>query len=247
MINKVFLQKENGEFVSPCTFDAFKLFKWLGYETEFFEEKDLESLNLSKHTLVVGWVRVYLNALKILGVTIPEPIDYPDELESYFDRKIFLSTMGWVREQIHKKSNPFFVKPYEQKSFLAFEAQGRDCLLFYGHVPDSEKVWISDIKEFESEYRCFIHRGKLIGMKHYLGNFKIFPNISDIENMISLYQHSPLAYGLDVGIVKGKTILVEVNDSFALGNYGWYTTNYCSMLESRWLELTKELYKDGRN
>ena len=37
----------------------------------------------------------------------------------------------------------------------------------------------------------------------------------------------------------GKTLLVEVNDSYALGHYGLRTIPYARMIEARWEEMTQ--------
>ena len=36
---------------------------------------------------------------------------------------------------------------------------------------------------------------------------------------------------------EGKTVLIEINDGFSLGNYGMKSYEYARFLEARWDEL----------
>ena len=40
-----------------------------------------------------------------------------------------------------------------------------------GSIPDDTKILVSEVVDMESEYRCFIHKGKLVGSKNYTGDF----------------------------------------------------------------------------
>lgn len=43
---------------------------------------------------------------------------------------------------------------------------------------------------------------------------------------------------MDWGVTEdGRTLLVEVNDGFALGNYGVRLFEYTAMIEARWRQL----------
>lgn len=102
--------------------------------------------------------------------------------------------------------------------------------------------WIKPVMEwveFQSEWRVFVHRGEVKGVSHYSGDPLLFPNADRITEMITAWDSKPpVAYALDVGLCKGETLLVEVNDAFALGSYGLNGKNYVDMVENRWLELT---------
>ena len=61
--------------------------------------------------------------------------------------------------------------------------------------------------------------------------------------MLSILNNSdmPISYSLDVGVDdQGDTLLVEVNDCYALGNYGLDATTYTNMLYDRWKEIVGE-------
>jgi hypothetical protein len=60
--------------------------------------------------------------------------------------------------------------------------------------------------------------------------------------IIEDWTEQPIAYSIDLGTLgqdrySMDTALVEVNDSFALGNYGIPSVVYAKMIEARWFEM----------
>ena len=44
---------------------------------------------------------------------------------------------------------------------------------------------------------------------------------------------------MDFGVTdKGETVLIEVNDGFAVASYGLFHIDYAKFLSARWAELT---------
>lgn len=53
------------------------------------------------------------------------------------------------------------------------------------------------------------------------------------------FSDAPNGYGIDFGVTDdGRTLLIEVNDGYALGSYGMYYLDYAKLLSARWAELT---------
>lgn len=49
-------------------------------------------------------------------------------------------------------------------------------------------------------------------------------------------------YGINFGVTsKGETLLVEVNEGYALGCYGLFLDLYVKLIITRWAELTDTL------
>lgn len=45
---------------------------------------------------------------------------------------------------------------------------------------------------------------------------------------------------MDWGVTDdNRTLLIEVNDGYALGNYGLHPSLYAALLEARWHEITR--------
>jgi hypothetical protein len=60
-----------------------------------------------------------------------------------------------------------------------------------------------------------------------------------IENAVSEYKNAPNGYAIDFGVTDdGRTLLIEVNDGYALGSYGLFYLDYAKLLSARWAQLT---------
>ena len=257
---KVLIQKNKaGEFPNINFFQADVGFKELGYHIEYFYSENGQCYSSPyrtdvvpcKETVVVGGIPVINWFYDKLGVTNPHLEDYPDELVRHTGRTLTQVTIGWVREQIQKdleenQINQYFIKPLAgaRKSFTGHIVSRFVDLLKTSCLDDGVIVWYSNVIKFVSEYRAFVHKGKLVGLKHYKGDFRIFPLTHVIDDMIKAYITAPVAYSLDVGIADPEhhtlhTRLIEVNDSNALGCYGLHPVTYANMIADRWNEVMK--------
>ena len=73
------------------------------------------------------------------------------------------------------------------------------------------------------------------------------PDPEVIRKAVQDYKTAPAGYSLDFGLTDtGKTLLIEVNDGYALGSYGLFYIDYAKLLAARWAELTgtEDEYKD---
>jgi hypothetical protein len=106
-------------------------------------------------------------------------------------------------------------------------------------VGSDQEIYISTPIDFLSEYRVYVNRGKIIDVKHYFGNWRLFPDPVIIDDMVSKVNSiMPISYSVDVGILEdGTTALVECNDGYALGNYGVESKEYAGMIRDRWWEI----------
>ena len=60
----------------------------------------------------------------------------------------------------------------------------------------------------------------------------------DYEKIINKYIDQPIAYSIDVGINNNnETILIEINDMWAIGHYGFDKNLYTKMCVSRIKEI----------
>jgi len=235
-VKTAYLQKHQGEFVAPSVFSAYEGFRFYGYRCVGFEEEELSSLDLTPETPVVGWVRTVQRALRRLAVPVPPPIDYPEALRLWFGRAIEPTTLGAVRGQ----TTDLFVKPVEHKLFTGFLVNDpRDWEEAEGFADDTP-VWRSEVVDFVSEWRCYVEDQRLVGLRHYLDDPWILPDKATVLQMIRAWDDAPAGCAIDVGITRdGRTLLVEVNDGYALGDYGLAGLTYTDVLLSRWAQLVR--------
>ena len=235
----VYIQTHSdGRFLNTNVFVAFEGFRALGYEIKTFVLDDLATLPLSPNAIVVGNIGTVWRALEKLGVPQPPYLLTPECLKPFLGRDEWMSTLGGVRSLAQV---PIFIKPLERdKTFTGHVVKVFRDLIETAPFPDDLPVLAQTPVEFSSEWRVFMLKGEVLGVGHYHGDPLLFPDSSVIKTMLSTYTTttSPAAYVLDVGITReGQTLLVELNDGYALGAYGLPAHHYARLLEARWDEL----------
>jgi hypothetical protein len=237
----VYLQKVGGEFHNINTFTAWQGFIERGAHVEFFAAAELESLPISSETPVVAGIPIVQRALRLLGCEVPQFNAIPAELLPFAGRKLWQSTLGEVRAHVQDELKPIFLKPLPENHKLFgghVVARFRDLIETAGIDPKTP-VSCSQAVEFASEYRGFVHRGELVGCKHYAGDFRVFPDFSVAESALSGWKEAPVACSMDWGVTRdGRTLLIEINDAYSLGCYGLSAHLYAPMLADRWFEMT---------
>ena len=104
---------------------------------------------------------------------------------------------------------------------------------------DDFAIWCSEPVEFVEEWRSFIRCGEFVNTACYKPSLhEEGPDFDMLHAAISAYKDAPAAYSLDCGITAGgETLLIEVNDGYALGAYGCNCISYALFLSARWAEL----------
>lgn len=234
-MSRVFIQCKNNEPVTPNTFQAYWGLRDMGFECIMFNSyQELEYHALSE--LIVGGIEMIRKRLAHFNI-YPPTIDYPHELTSYLGRTIERSTMNTIASSPNLW--PCFVKSVEQKRLTGKVIRSSHDLVGCGCAGEDYEVYVSGALNIVSEYRVFVGCGEILGCKHYAGNPMIFPDPTVIEEAVRLYESAPVSYGIDFGVLEtGETILIEVNDAWALGCYGLQPHTYAKFLLKRWEELT---------
>jgi len=242
---RAFLEKTNGFLLDDFVFTSqFPLmdrgFELVPIETMYGLELPHVSLD---NDIYVGSVEGTVKFFQECGVEVPSYLGYPETLKPFLDRKIEVAKVS----DLEGMEYPYFIKPYKNvKQFTGDVITSdniKEIFLNYTKVNQDTEIYISGIKDFLSEYRCFVHNGKLQGIHWYRGDFKLFPDVRVIETMIDEYKDAPVSYTLDVGLVWHgfpvglQTTLVEVNDMWAIGSYGFDAKLYVRMLIDRFREI----------
>lgn len=232
------------EWLSLNVESAAKGLKRLGYKVEGFHGSNLKNAPLDPRTIVKGSIHTVRMALHYLGFPQPANLDLPKSLQKYTHRKVWKTTLGVIR----KTRKPVFIKPADvQKGFMGHVFHPRP---FHDYLTDSlpsnYKVLASEVVDFETEWRVYVLKGDILGVRSYEGGYlgNTPPSKTFLQGMIREFKEAPAAYALDVGKIKnpGKKpviALVEVNEGFALGNYGIPHIQYARMVEARWKEMTE--------
>jgi len=236
-MRKVYIQKENGEIVNENVLAAYKGFDKLAYDIEFYENKPPEGLLRSD--IVVGWISSVKHGLKNLNIIAPGEIDYPSDLKLYYGRKIWKSSLSDITE----KDYPIFIKPQIGKYFNGkLVTKFSDTIGFKFDETGHTDIWCSEPVNFLVEYRVFVRYGQIIGARKYKGNPFLAINKETVELAIEDFKDIPAGCSMDFGLTDdGRTLLVEVNDGYSLGNYGLDPILYAQLISARWSELTNTI------
>lgn len=207
-----------------------------GYDVRLFTHADLPGLPLSKADVVHGTIPVVHQALTQIGASLPPYITVPVPLFPFVGRRIGETGLQTVQ---NLQDVPVFIKPLrEGKGFTGHVvARFRDLLETAG-LPGDYPVLAQSVVNGQSEWRVFVCDGQVLGIGNYKGNPLIFPDAASIQQMLDAYQDAPAGFSLDVGVDEtGQTLVVEVNDGFALGSYGLPSRRYSRLIEARWDEM----------
>jgi hypothetical protein len=229
----VAIQTKHGEIDSPNFFIARDGFLKKGYEVMLF---DPDHLPLGDDPIIVGGIPVVKRALAQLGTPLRVELDYPDSVRGFLGRRVWRGVLGDL-----SGLESVFVKPLDQKRFKGVLVREFRDRLEFSSQPDDLPVYFSDPFPFVSEWRCYVVEGEMVQMCYYRGDAFCFPDPEIPRRILMAMQEAgeaPISFGIDVGVgLDGGTYLVEVNDGFALGNYGLPSIPYAHLIETRWREL----------
>lgn len=241
-MKKVYCQVKNGIPITTNIYYAWEGFRLKGYDISFFEGEfispQLDNMPLTKDDIICGYIPVVRKVFDRLGVAQPNLPDIPEELLPFCKREVGFSTLGAVHKQDYAVK-PIFIKPrYVQKLFPGHVVSSFRDLIKTSAYDMSTEILVSEPVNFVTEYRGFVLRGDLVGLKHYKGDFGTVPDVRVIQNAIRSYKSSPSGYSIDFGVTdRGDSLLIEINDAFALGNYGLSSLTYTDIIEARWDEI----------
>lgn len=219
-----------------------------GYEVVGFEREELAAGLLDEdlrtrpeESIVCGSVVVVQEALARAGRPTATCDDTPESLRQFLGREVAASTMGEVRSRANASPEDLsiHVKPRGRQKLFAGTVvrQYRDFIPLAG-VPDDEPVTVQEVVRLASEWRAYVLRGRIVGVVNYKGDPLRFPEANFMRQAVEQFAAAPIGYGADWGVTDdGRTLLIEVNDGYALGNYGLRGSSYTALIECRWREL----------
>lgn len=249
MYNKphYFIQtRSDNQILNQGCYTAYYGAKSLGYDITLFKNDYDKNLIVSRYPgdnehICIGGISTLRNIIKQLGCKQPEMHFPHNHLPEYLGRKVGEITIGELKN--NPVTYPLFIKPLEfDKEFTGYvlKSYADLMLLKMKSLPDNFKLFTSEVVNFISEYRIFIHDRKIVGAKNYAGKFNVLPEFELVEYAINDYKNQKIAYSLDFGITdQGETLLIEINDAFGIAPYGLEPTAYLKMLTARWQEIMK--------
>jgi len=246
MILKAYIHEYGSNKVEAEHLDIKETLQSRGIECQLFTTKRLmrNQLKIDDNTLVVGDNPTMLNVFKRLGIKWNND-SYPESLRKYMNRNVWESSIRkFLMESDGNDLVNVFVKPKSKaKLFTGFVINSNLDLYRLDGVAKDTDLYCSSVVNWLSEYRVFVIKSKIVGVKNYDGDESLKLNMEVIESAISDFEKSNQrtdAYGIDFGILDdGSTALIEWNDGFALGSYGLEKEIYTELIITRWNEILK--------
>jgi len=234
---KFIVQTVNNEIVHHF---SFTLKESINYRNWYYGDKEDiiiytndETPEFIKDACPVGSVEFVSDYLTKYYNKTPKPINIPECLYPFADRKV------WVGDENDYKENCFIKSHDTIKKFPSM-------IIYDDNITLDKGVYqYSDLIDIDSEWRCFVYNNKLVGLQNYSGDFTLFPNIRKIHEMISVFKpDAPITYTLDVGvnalecngIEDTKTFVIEIHDFFSCGLYGFADLNILPLMFYRWFK-----------
>lgn len=201
------------------TLNAIDFTNWYNNETIYSYERvgTIRDEHLSKGNIPIGTVEFVQEYYRKLGIEESKlkPINIPEELIKYADRKV------WYGDETTQITKNTFCKS-------ADKLKGFTDIVYPGCNLEPGKYIFSELIEIESEWRCFVLNGELLGVHNYSNSLGDSPDIGKIKQMISEFGKLK-AYTLDVGVNETGTFPIEVHDFYSCGLYGF--RDYTKLLQ----------------
>jgi hypothetical protein len=186
----------------------------------------------------IGSVEFVIQFLKTFHGLNPRPINVPRDLFGFANREIFNGT----NMSLDGLKGRWVVKDNDKIKGVMKVVEDPDILSVY----PGGNFQISKYTTIDSEWRAFVYKNKLVGLKHYVGEFTMFPNVDHIKMMIQAYKSAPIAYTLDVGVFNHvDTFVIEAHDFFSCGLYGFADHSILPSMFGRWFTQYVNKHKYG--
>jgi hypothetical protein len=249
--------RSNGEYHSHNIAHAVFGFKEMGFEIRKYEKID-EIYNLvTDEDLVLDYIDQCLTIFNKFGVK-PDLPDYPECLKDYLGREIWYDTIDNINNNPSKWG--IFVKPTKEKAFTGRVINKPSDLIGCGSCYENYDVICSEVIDIKREWRAFVYYDEIIDIRPYKGDWHINYNPDVIDSALEQFKtwkNRPVACSLDFAVINSnkvqentdsdtqteketnteKTIFLEANDAYALGNYGLFHLDYAKLISARWSQL----------
>lgn len=201
----------------------------IGYETRIVSST--QGLPLQPDVPV--WADVRATAALFRG-TLPPLSCYPGPWRRHLHRDLWCGSAFpppplpvWSKSIQPKLASGRVYSDMDEYGMGLLHLEGRD-------------LWFSEPVEFVSEWRCVVCEGKIVAVGHYKGDVAAVPDFAAVRSWLEQWPEQPAGFGVDVGIMDGKTALVEVNDGYALGYWGGDEAAYARAFVARWREMVTD-------
>lgn len=150
-----------------------------------------------------------------------------DEMTAYLDRN------GPRFIKSATKCKEFPAGKYDKNSIESIEKS-------INYLHKSHRFMISELIHLLAEWRLFIHKGKILDCKQYMGSWESRFDEAFVKEMVASIPKSIIpytSYTVDIGLTDANsTVLIEAHNFISCGLYGFEHPNLYKMVKTAYLE-----------
>lgn len=150
-----------------------------------------------------------------------------DEMLAYLDRN------GPRFIKSATKCKEFPAGKYDKNSIESIEKS-------INYLHKSHKFMVSELIHLLAEWRLFIHKGKILDCKQYMGSWESRFDVAFVKEMVASIPKSIIpytSYTVDIGLADANSIvLIEAHNFISCGLYGFEHPNLYKMVKTAYLE-----------
>ncbi len=202
---------------------------------------------ITKEDIALDYIDQCKTVFYKFGAT-PKIPDYPVNLAAFLGRKVWKDTINSISSNEEKWSAGYFVKPVRDKAFTGKIISSISDLVGCGNSTENYEVIVSEPLDILAEWRGFILYDELVDVRPYgllldqdRKSYRYHYDSDVIDQMMKCFvewEDRPAACSMDICCTKdGRTLLVEMNDAFALGCYGLSSVIYAKLISARWSQI----------
>ena len=222
-------------------------FMELGAKIERYHEiKDIYD-RVKREDIVLDYIYQCNTIFNKFGVS-PYIPDYPEVLSEFLGRKIWKDSMYRFSCDEKKWGAGYFVKPVKDKVFTGHVISSISDLMGCGNHSEDYEILVSETLDIAAEWRVFILYDRILDVRPYgiildrsRKSYRYHYDSKVLDQMIEAFtkwEDRPMACSMDICCTKdGRTLLVEMNDAYALGCYGLSSVIYARVISARWSQL----------
>ncbi|MDE5893184.1 MAG: ATP-grasp domain-containing protein [Acetatifactor sp.] len=233
--------RENGEYHSQNISHAAAGFREMGAEIKKYHVIDEIYDVVTREDIVVDYIVQVQTIMRKFGVT-PVCEDYPKELYPFMGRRIWKDHINSINS--HPEKWGIFVKPVRDKAFVGRVVNEPKDLIGCGSCYEDYEVICSEVVDIKREWRGFMIYDELVDIRPYKGDYHYHYDAEVVDQVVKAFctiPNRPMGCSIDFAAIckdgKQQTIFLEMNDGYALGNYGLTPITYAKLISARWSQL----------
>lgn len=172
-----------------------------------------------------------------------KPIDISRVDRKFTGREIQILSYGEMIAYLDRNGSRFIKSATNCKEFPAGKYDKKSIEIIeksISYLHKSHKFMVSELINLLAEWRLFIHKGKILDCKQYMGSWESRFDGAFVKEMVASIPKSIIpytSYTVDIGLTDANSIvLIEAHNFISCGLYGFEHPDLYKMVKTAYLE-----------